>query len=197
MKGKSIMTEQLYFDTDCISSFLWIKRENLLLSLYPGKIILPQDVFVELSNPSIPHIKNKIIQLKSNGDIITQQIIIGTEEYKLYHEMAISPPAGEKPIGKGEAAAIALAKVNNGIVASNNSKDINKYIQKYQLKKVTTADILVSALDTSLINEDVGNQIWSGMLSKKRLLPADSFSDYLIKHKRRSRGYGYRGVCPP
>jgi predicted nucleic acid-binding protein len=119
------LIKQLYFDTDCISSFLWVKRENILLSLFSGKIILPGDVFVELSNPSIPHIKSKITQLKSNGDIITQQIMIGTEEYKLYDEMAISPPAGEKPIGKGEAAAIALAKANSGIVASNNLRDIN------------------------------------------------------------------------
>ena len=34
------MTDKLFFDTDCISSFLWVKEENILLKLYPGLIIL-------------------------------------------------------------------------------------------------------------------------------------------------------------
>ena len=54
-------------------------------------------------------------------------------------------PKGEKIIGKGEAAAIALAKTYNGIIASNNLKDISKYIEKYNLEHVATGDILVAA----------------------------------------------------
>lgn len=46
------MTKQLFFDTDCLSSFLWVHREDILLRLYPGKIVLPQQVFNELSNNS-------------------------------------------------------------------------------------------------------------------------------------------------
>ena len=34
------MTDKLFFDTDCISAFLWVKEENILFKLYPGKIIL-------------------------------------------------------------------------------------------------------------------------------------------------------------
>ncbi|MCL4517221.1 MAG: hypothetical protein M1379_16830 [Firmicutes bacterium] len=173
------MTEQLFFDTDCISSFLWVKQENILLRLYPGRIVLPQEVYDELSNPSIPHIKGKIAVLRSNGDISTQQILINTEAYRLYHAMAITPPKGEKVIGKGEAAALALAKVYGGIIASNNLKDVRKYIEKYRLKHITTGDILVSALNTGLIDENTGNRIWIDMISKRRLLPAASFSDYL------------------
>lgn len=55
------MTEQLFFDTDCVSSFLWVGRENILLSLYPSMIILPQQVFSELSNPCIPRMSFKPI----------------------------------------------------------------------------------------------------------------------------------------
>lgn len=173
------MTEQLFFDTDCVSFFLWVKQENILLNLYPGRIVLPQAVFAELSNPSIPHIKNKVISLCSNQDISTMDILIGTEEYNLYNELAISPAKGEAIIGKGEAAALSLAKVYGGIIASNNLKDISKYIDKYKLDHVTTGDILVSALNAGIIDEAVGNQIWINMLSKRRLLPTASFSDYL------------------
>lgn len=177
------MTEKLFFDTDCLSSFLWVKQENILLCLYPGKIIVPQEVFIELSNPGIPHIKSKIAALHENGSIKTKQILLGTEEYYTYYELAISPPKGEKIIGKGEAAALSLAKAYGGIIASNNLMDISKYIEKYELNHVTTGDILVSALNAGLIDEVTGNQIWSKMLSKQRILPTLSFSEYLKRFR--------------
>jgi len=141
------MTDQLFFDTDCVSSFLWVRQENILLKLYPGRIVLLQEVFIELSNPSIPHIKSKVTALRSNGDISTKQILIGTQEYDLYYELAISPPKGQAVIGKGEAAAIAFAKIYGGIVASNNMRDISKYIENYKLNHITTGDILIAALN--------------------------------------------------
>jgi hypothetical protein len=86
------MTNKLFFDTDCISSFLWVKEENILIKLYPGRIVLPKQVYDELCNPSIPHIKRKINQLCLRGDISTKEILTDTEEYNLYYELAISPP---------------------------------------------------------------------------------------------------------
>lgn len=173
------MTSKLFFDTDCISSFLWVKEENILFKLYPGRIVLPKDVFTELSNPSIPHLKHKVNELCENGDVTTKEILTDTEEYSLYYKLAILPPKGEKRIGKGEAAAIALAKAYDGILASNNLKDISKYVKKYNLEHVATGDILVSALKAGYIDENNGNEIWSNMISKRRILPANSFTDYL------------------
>ena len=173
------MTDKLFFDTDCISAFLWVKEENILSKLYPGKIILPKPVFYELSNPSIPHIKRRVNELCLSGDISTKEILINTEEYKLYYELAISPPKGERIIGKGEAAAIALAKTYNGIIASNNLKDISKYIAIYELNHITTGDILVDALNKAYIDEPTGNHIWTKMISKRRMLPAATFTEYL------------------
>ncbi|WIV12206.1 hypothetical protein [Proteiniborus sp. MB09-C3] len=173
------MTDKLFFDTDCISSFLWVKEENILLKLYPGKIILPRPVFNELSSPSIPHIKRKVSELCLSGDISTKEILVNTEEYNLYYELAIAPPKGEKVIGKGEAAAIALAKTYNGIIASNNLRDISKYIEKYGLEHVATGDILVAALNEGYIDETTGNQIWTNMIGKRRILPTATFTEYL------------------
>ncbi len=173
------MTDKLFFDTDCISAFLWVKEENILFKLYPGKIILPSPVFNELSNPSIPHIKRKVNELCLSGDISTKEILVNTEEYKLYYELAISPPKGERIIGKGEAAAIALAKTYNGFIASNNLRDISKYVYKYELEHITTGDILVAALNKGYIDEPTGNQIWTNMISKRRMLPTATFTEYL------------------
>lgn len=173
------MTDKLFFDTDCISSFLWVNEENILFKLYPNRVILPKQVYEELSNPSIPHIKLKVDDLCSNGDVSIKDILIGSKEYELYYELAFSPPKGEGAIGKGEAASIALAKTYNGIIASNNMKDVASYVKKYDLEHVTTGDILVAALNKGYIDEALGNQIWSKMLNKKRMLPTSSFSEYL------------------
>lgn len=177
------MTNKLFFDTDCISSFLWVKEENLLLKLYPNRIILPKQVYDELSNPSIPHIKNKVTKLCLNGDISTKEVLTNTEEFNLYYELAIAPPKGKKIIGKGEAAAIALAKTYNGIIASNNLRDISKYVKKYNLEHVATGDILVAALNKGYIDETTGNQIWSNMIAKRRMLPTSTFTEYLKTSK--------------
>ena len=178
-KMKKDMTDKLFFDTDCISSFLWVKKENILFKLYPGKVILPKQVYDELSNPSIPHINRRVDQLCLSEDISIEEILVNTVEFNLYYELTVAPPKGEKIIGKGEAAAIALAKTYGGILASNNLKDISKYVKKYDLEHMTTGDILVAALRKGYIDETTGNRIWSNMIVKRRMLPTNSFTEYL------------------
>ena len=84
-----------------------------------------------------------------------------------------------KAIGKGEAAGIALAATYNGVLASNNYRDIAPYIEKYGLRHVDTGMILSEALGKKLLTEEEGNSIWKKMLNRNRKLPANSFSDYL------------------
>jgi hypothetical protein len=66
-------------------------------------------------------------------------------------------------------------------VASNNTKDVMLYIEKYNLERITTGDILVMALKKGLITEKESNLIWSKMLKRNRWLNADSFTSYLNK----------------
>lgn len=155
---------------------------NILHELYGGKIILPEPVYQELSNPSIPHIKQRVDVMIDSKDVSVKLINTGTKEYRLYSEL-IRGKKGQKSIGRGEAGGIALAKTYNGILASNNYKDIAPYIKEYGLKHIDTGQILLEALKKGLITEADGNNIWSKMLAKKRMLPASSFSEYLQKHK--------------
>lgn len=175
------MTEELFFDTDCISAFLWINDTNILHELYGGRIVLPEPVYAELSNPCIPHLKQRVDAMIDDSDVSVKTIETGTEEYKLYTEL-IHPKKGQKVIGRGEAGGIALAKIYNGILASNNYRDIAPYIKKYNLKHTDTGQILEEALTKGLITEEEGNEIWSKMLAKKRKLPNGSFSEYLANH---------------
>lgn len=119
----------------------------------------------------------------SNKDASIKKIDAGTEEYKLYTSL-VRGKKGQKSIGRGEASGIALAKTYNGILASNNYKDIAPYIEKYNLRHIDTGQILVEVLRKELITESAGNDIWKKMLEKKRKLPENTFSEYLTNRKK-------------
>lgn len=174
------MTDDIFFDTDCISAFLWTKSEHIIENMYKGRIAFPEPVYNELCNPVVPHLKQGADALIKSGIAFVKQIEIGTEEYDLFR-LLTSEENDIKIIGKGEASGIALAKVYNGILASNNHRDIDVYIDKYNLKCIDTGLILKEALNKNIINENAGNIIWNKMLKKNRILPTTSFTDYINK----------------
>ncbi len=173
------MIDSLFFDTDCISSFLWINKQNLLALLYPKRIVIPKPTYDELSFPNTPHLKQRIDYLIDNGQARLATISVDSETYNLYRKLTTFPDEGHKVIGPGEAASIALARINNGIVASNNLKDISSYISEFELRHITTGDILIEALKKGHITENDGNDIWVYMLGKRRKLGAPTFSEYI------------------
>lgn len=177
------MTDDLFFDTDCISSFLWTDDIGILHELYGGRMVLPEPVYNELSNPSIPHLKRRVDKMIDRKDVSVKEIVAGTKEYRSYTEL-VRGRKGQKAIGKGEASAIALTKSYNGILASNNYKDIAPYIKNYGLRHIDTGKILVEALKRKLITEAEGDRIWKRMLDKRRMLPTKTFSEYLKEQKR-------------
>lgn len=174
------MTNDLFFDTDCLSAFLWINNTNILQELYGGRIVLPEPVYQELSNPCIPHIKQRADILIAGYIAKVQEIKVGTEEYVLYAAL-VRGKEGEKNIGRGETGGIALAKTYGGILASNNYADIAPYIKKYDLRHIDTGYILAEALKKNIITEAEGNMLWRQMLAKRRKLPFESFSEYIVK----------------
>ncbi|WP_368346775.1 hypothetical protein [Peptostreptococcus anaerobius] len=172
------MTNSIFFDTDCICAFLWINKESLLEKMYPGKIVIPKEVYNEIDRPNIPHLKARIDKLIDSGSAIVMSMDISSEEYSLYRKMT-TYSGKNKVIGSGEAASISLAKKHNGVLGSNNLRDVSYYIKKYSLNYVTTGDILVEALKKGLITEQEGNTIWAGMLKKRRKIGANSFTEFL------------------
>lgn len=173
------MTDSVFFDTDCISAFLWINDQSILSTLYHGKIVIPQPVYLELSNSRVLHLKNRIDIMVSNGQAEIKKIEVGSDSFKAYNKLTTNPDEGQKIIGKGEAASIALAMEQGGIVASNNLSDINGYVDEFKLRHITTGDILIEAYKKDIITEQQGNTIWAAMLAKRRKIGANSFTDYL------------------
>jgi predicted nucleic acid-binding protein len=165
------LTNPLFFDTDCLSAFLWIDGQSLLPQLFPGRIVIPGDVYAEIDKPFIQHLKKRVDGLLAAGEAQVSEILVGTPEYELFFQMTeLNTPV----IGKGEAAALVLAKFRGGIVASNNLRDVKQYVQEYNLQLMTTGDILVLALRRGLITEKQGNKIWKEMLNCRRKLGATS-----------------------
>ncbi len=145
--------------------------------------MIPEEVYTELSIPSIPHLKNRIDVMIANGDAQIATIQSNSEEYRLYRKLISNPDPGHVIIGKGEAAAITLVKERGGILASNNLKDIRTYVDEFNLDHMTTGEILKEALYKGLITEEEGNNLWRNMLNKKRKLGYASFTDFLKENK--------------
>lgn len=175
------MTEPLFLDTDCLSTFLVVGQENLVLRLYAGRIGIPQQVYEELKK--VHFMKSKVDALRQAGKVVLYQISAGTVEGDLYFKLTNKPDQGYKVIGSGEAAAITLTKQYNGILGSNNMRDILPYIRLYHLQHRTSADIMAEALDQHLISEGQGNVIWRDMRQRNRKLPVDTFTEFLASRK--------------
>ena len=171
------MTDSYFFDTDCLSAFLWVREESILAKLYTGRIILPAQVYSELRK--VPHLQARADTLKNSGDLRIESMEAGSPEYRDYLQMTTSPEAGMRIIGRGEAAGIAMAKHRRGTLASNNLRDVRLYVEKYKISHITTGEILIEAMDAGIITENEGNTIWADMIRKRRMLPAASFSEYL------------------
>ena len=176
------MTEKYFFDTDCLSAFLWVREESILAKLYAGRIVLPTQVYNELQR--VPHLLARVDTLKNNGDLSVESMEAGSAEYNDYLQMTSSPEAGLRIIGRGEAAGIAMAKQRNGTLASNNLRDIRPYVEKYKISHITTGDILIEAMDAGIITEAEGNTIWADMIRKRRMLPTTTFSEYLTSYHK-------------
>ena len=179
------MTEKIFFDTDCLSSFLSVGYERIIVQLYRGGIYLPERVYDELSKIRYFPLRQKFQALMSSGNVTRMEITESSPESELYLKLIKNPDPGFKIIGFGEAAAIALAKCNHGILGSNNLRDILPYVDLYKIPYITTSDILVEALDNHLISEGQGNVIWRDMINNWRMMPCDSFSEYLKQIKKK------------
>lgn len=191
MKNKCLNSaKHIYFDTDCLVSFLLVSKEAILEKLLKGKIIIPKQVYAELDNLAIRKILNAKLDdfiVKTNAIIYDAEV--NSDEERLYKELICGKDG--KSIGSGEAICIALAKTFNGVLSSNNLKDICPYVKKYDLKFITTGDILVSAFKEKIISKDEGEEIWGMMLKNKRKIGPNTFNEYLEEYSKSSRQTHY------
>ncbi|MCL6614109.1 MAG: hypothetical protein K6U03_05790 [Firmicutes bacterium] len=172
------LSPPIVFDTDCLSSFLWVRRPDLIVTVLGGKILLPEQVVYELDNlrPTkfawVPQMLDQeiaagafeVFRIKARGAVATEYLALVGGKYG-------------KRMGSGEAAALAYVRINGGTVASNNLSDIAPYCQIHGLECISTDDILCLAVVQGHLDVAQAETIWLEMKKRKRSLPAYSFSE--------------------
>lgn len=178
MEKKKSMTKIVFFDTDCISSFLWTQTQHLLIHCFGSDMIIPRQVYSEISR--VPHLRQRIDDMVTDGNLTIEDIQVNTDENTLYLDLTDHTRASSLPlIGRGEAAAIVLTKKNNGILASNNLRDVSHYVNLYGLNHIATHDIMHKVVNDGVLTIAQADAIWIQMIAKKRKLPFRTYSDYL------------------
>ena len=109
--------KEIFYDTDCLSCFLSIDDVTILKELFE-KVVIPYEVYEEFSRVAI--LKKRVDDLHYEGFLEIRDFDVESESYDLFLNLCNGKFTGRK-IGDGEAAAIALAVENNGILASNNT----------------------------------------------------------------------------
>lgn len=174
----------IVFDNDCISSFLWIKRLDIINALFPNQIIIPQSVYDEIDKIKSSQYRFVFNDLKSQiskGSWKLRNIAIPSQEFNEYINLiSIKNP---KRIGKGEAAAIVIARALNGTLASNNLSDILPYVGNNKLPYICTDNILYLSYEKKYFSLEEGSQIWNDMKRKKRKLPNYDFIEIVRRFK--------------
>ena len=166
------------YDTDCLECFLFVDAGYILEKLFT-KIVIPEQVYNEvMDNKTPPIVKTNFKKLK-DGFVETREIPFMSQEYTTYNliKKGFWSQTG-KCCGDGESAAMTLAYLNNGIVASNNLSDVEEYIESLDIELITSSMILSKAVEKDIVSENTANGLWKGMVDEGIVLPRDSFTDY-------------------
>ena len=172
------MNKPVFYDTDCLESFLVVDAGHILEKLF-SKIIIPEQVYNELMDDNTPAIVKTNFKKLKEGFVETKEIQFASQEYTTYKSIkkGFWSKTG-KICGSGESAAMALAHLNNGIVASNNLSDVEEYIESLDIELITSSMILSKAVKKDIVSDGDANVLWKGMVEEGIDLPRDSFTEY-------------------
>jgi len=180
MTSKALICDsdlKLVFDNDCLASFIWIHRLDILETLYEGRMYVPQIVVDEISflerSSKYKWVYEDLLAAIQKGTFNVIEINIGDKAFDEYNRFR------KQNKGKGESAAIAIAKTMDNYTACNNLRDIRPFIDNGEINNIVTFDILYEYY----INENKSiadiEKIITDMRYKKRRLPDTRFEDYV------------------
>lgn len=176
--GQITLNKPVFYDTDCLECFLFVDAGHILEELF-SKIIIPEQVYSEIMAENTPAIVKKNFKNLKNRFVEIKEISFLSQEYTTYNliKKGLWSKTG-KICGSSESAAIILAHLNNGLVASNNLSDVEEYIESLDIELITSSMILSKAVERDIISKENADDLWKGMINKGIKLPKESFSDY-------------------
>lgn len=176
--GQITLNKPVFYDTDCLECFLFVDAGHILEELF-SKIIIPEQIYSEIMAENTSAIVKKNFKNLKNRFVEIKEISFLSQEYTTYNliKKGLWSKTG-KICGSGESAAITLAHLNNGLVASNNLSDVEEYIESLDIELITSSMILSKAVERDIISKENTDDLWKGMINKGIKLPKESFSDY-------------------
>ena len=178
---------KIFLDSDFLIDFLNPQNSyfHIVQTVCKGyKFVIPQEVYTELSR----HTKKQLVRTRIDEMLNAEEVEIFAMDTSdniaanLKYLFTNSRP-GYKRIGAGEAAAIALCIVEKGILASNNLRDINQYVQKHEIKHITSYEVICRAVEIKEITSNEAEEIWSGMIACGRRMPKQTFREFKKQNK--------------
>jgi predicted nucleic acid-binding protein len=175
---------EVYFDNDCMASFLWIRRLDIIEKILGARVMVPSMVMKEFMKLRFTPSRYVYDDIKLYVDTHpgTLQSATTAEEVKTFSDLVTGRPR----LGRGEAEAYSLALHSSGVVASNNRSDLASLCEATGVTLIGTQHILVAGYDLGLISESQGEQIWNDMISKRRWLPSYGFAGAIKRWSRRA-----------
>ncbi len=164
----------VFFDTDCLSSFLAARRLKVLVDLFGDRIRVPAEVVRELEglryDPSSTYMLSSLMDFLRGNPQARVVIEVGGDIYAVYQRLKAESVA--RPLGAGEMAVMAHALQERGIVASNNLRDVKEFCLRYCLDLICTEHIIVGAVARNLISYGAAKKTWHHMRITGTRLPA-------------------------
>lgn len=175
----------LILDTDVLSCFLWTGYEGLLGQLYPKAIVL--DVVEQELNKVSP--LRKALESIQGSAWLDFQVIDAISDVGLEYMNLIKPSRKPSPLGRGESAVMAWARLRGGTVASNNLRDVRNYCQTHSLPFMTIRAMVADAvINRDCLSLNDAEEFWKNMKAAGRMLPCDTAEeaiDYYLRNPAR------------
>jgi len=174
-----LLSKEIVFDSDVLSSFAVIKRLDILKRLYPNRILIPSFVIEELSRLKfgrLSFIYKDVIDNLDSGQFREHDLVSGSAELKSFLEFKKN-----FNMGKGEAACLAIAVNNDKIISSSNLRDVQRFHDINLIENIPVIEILIQMYLQGFESLEDIEKIKLDMINKGRKLPKESIYSILSK----------------
>lgn len=164
---------KILIDSDVTIHFIEGDSLDNIPQIYPGRIVYVDKVLEELY--SFPQYKIQVFNFVQRHQF--EKIELGSNyEYFLEYADLI------QMVGKGEAACMAIAKIDKKYIASSNLRDITEYCNKHKIKKITTMDFLWEAINKKVMSIEDCDEFITKVKNAGGKLPVDTIEEYVKKY---------------
>lgn len=171
----------ILLDTDFVSSFAWVDRLDIIEGLYSKRMVVLEEVMEELDR--VRHLADRVCFSVMKGHMRRVDMLSDSPEAGDYVRLHDSGR-----FGSGEAACMAYLLHHDGVLASNNLRDVKAFCAGHGFPLFTTADVLVRACRDGCLGVEDAEVVWQKMLTRRCRLPKATFCEYVASIRERRGG---------